>query len=119
MYDVGHRIKELRVKRGYTQEALGKRINKSKSAVSSYENDMQIPPLEVAADIASVLNVSVDYLVGFETDEFFSLKNLTDNQKEIINLLFSEFKNPTNSSLELSPQQITILQKIILLFHQI
>lgn len=118
MYDVGHRIRELRLKRGYTQDELGKRINKSKSAISSYENDMQIPPLEVIADIASVLNVSIDYLVGFEKDEIISLKFLSDPQKDIINLLFYEFTNPTNSSSILSPQQIQIIQKIVLQFHQ-
>lgn len=118
MYDVGHRIKELRIKRGYTQEELGKRIQKSKSAISSYENDMQIPPLEVIADIAIVLNVSIDYLVGFEKDEFLLLRSLTDEQKDIIDLLCCEFTHPTNIQLNLSSQQIRILQRIILQFHQ-
>lgn len=117
MYDIGHRIKELRIKRGYTQDDLGRRINKSKSAISSYENDMQIPPLEVIADIASILNVSIDYLVGFEKDETISLKFLTDMQKDIINSLYNEFSNPTSHSSTLSSQQIQILQKIILQFH--
>lgn len=110
-------IKELRLKRGYTQDALAKKINKSKSAISSYENDIQVPPLEVIADIATVLNVSLDYLVGYEKEKYISLENLTDEQKEIIELLCSEFTRPTNINSSLSLQQIQILQKIILQFH--
>ena len=118
MYDVGHRIKELRIKRGYTQETLGKKINKSKSTICSYENDIQLPPLEVAADIASALNVSIDYLVGFNTDEICSLKNMTEKQKEIIILIYSEFMNPTNNTNELSSQQIRIIQRLISQFQE-
>lgn len=117
MYDVGHRIKELRIKRGYTQETLGKKINKSKSTICSYENDIQIPPLEVAADIASALNISIDYLVGFNTDELFSLKNMNEDQKEIMMLVYSEFMTPTNCTTELSPQQIRIIQRLISQFQ--
>lgn len=118
MYDIGHRIKELRLKRGLTQEELGIRINKSKSAISSYENDLQVPPLEVIADIASILNVTIDCLVGFDREEFISLKNLSKEQREIIDLLYREFLCPTSISLMLSSEQIQILQKIILQFHK-
>ena len=56
---IGNRIKELRIKRGYTQQSLGEKINKSKATISSYEKDVQLPPLEVAIDIASALNRSL------------------------------------------------------------
>lgn len=69
MYDLGYRIKEIRTQRGITQSELAKRINKSKSAVSGYESNAQIPPSEVLVSIATVLNVSLDYLVGFEMEE--------------------------------------------------
>ena len=95
---------------------LAKRINKSKSAVCGYESDAQVPPLEVLVSIASVLNVSLDYLVGFEMDEPISVANLTNQQKKIINLVLEEFSRPTNSSSKLSQQQITIIQELICLF---
>lgn len=47
MYDLGFRIKEMRVRRGISQKELAQRINKSKSAVCGYETNAQIPPLEV------------------------------------------------------------------------
>ena len=116
MYDLGFRIKEIRTQRGMAQNELAKRINKSKSAVCGYENDAQVPPLDVLISIASVLNVSLDYLAGFEDNDSISLRNLISQQKDIISLLLDEFTHPTNTSPRLSEQQITIIQEIICLF---
>ena len=116
MYDLGYGIKEIRTQRGMAQNELAKRINKSKSAVCGYESDAQVPPLEVLVSIATVLNVSLDYLVGFEMEEPISVANLTNQQKKIINLILEEFSSPTNSSPRLSQQQITIIQELICLF---
>lgn len=116
MYDLGYRIKEIRTQRGMAQNELAKRINKSKSAVCGYESDAQVPPLEVLVSIASVLNVSLDYLIGFEMEEPISVANLNNQQKKIINLILEEFSRPTNSSSRLSQQQITIIQELICLF---
>lgn len=47
MYDLGSRLRALRNKRGLTKKDLAKRINKSVSAVSGYEPNVQIPPTDV------------------------------------------------------------------------
>lgn len=44
MYDIGSRLKDIRIKRGLTQKVLAKRINKSVSAISGYESNVQTPP---------------------------------------------------------------------------
>ena len=117
MYDFGVRLKDIRKKRGLTQKALAKRINKSVSAVSSYELEVQIPPVEVLMSIASVLNVSLDYLVGFENSDIYSTGNLSPQQKEILQLLYQEFTVPAKSdNSNISSQQIEIIQKLLLLF---
>lgn len=117
MYDLGFRIKEIRTQRGMAQKELAKRINKSKSAVCGYESEAQVPPLDVLVSIASVLNVSLDYLAGFEDNNTISLRNLTSQQKRIIHLLLDEFSCPTNTSPKLSQQQITVIQELICLFN--
>ena len=116
MYDLGYRIREIRTQRGITQSELAKRINKSKSAVCGYESNAQIPPSEVLVSIATVLNLSLDYLVGFSMEEPVSLKNFNSQQRKAIGLLLEEFTNPTNSSPKLSSQQIAIIQELICLF---
>lgn len=116
MYDLGFRIKEMRIRRGLNQKELAHRMNKSKSAVCGYETNAQIPPLEVLVSIASVLNVSLDYLVGFEQTESISTRSLSDQQKKVVSLLYDEFSNPTNASPRLSHRQVTIIRELICLF---
>ena len=116
MYDLGSRLSALRKKRGLTQKDLAKRINKSVSAVSSYETNTQMPPTDVLESIACVLNVSLDYLVGFEHNEVYSAKDLSERQKEIADLIFKEFVSPSGTGAILSAQQIEIIHKLLLLF---
>lgn len=116
MYDLGFRIREKRIQRGLNQKELAQKINKSKSAVCGYETNAQIPPLDVLVSIASVLNVSLDYLVGFDGTDSISIRNLSDQKKRIVGLLYDEFSNPTNASPKLSNQQVTIVQELICLF---
>lgn len=116
MYDLGSRLKEIRLQHGLTQKTLAKRINKSISAVSSYESNAQMPPLDVLISMASVYAVSLDYLVGFSNDPIYSAKGLNPEQKELIELLFLEFANTPAQNRELSPEQVRIIQKLFSIF---
>ena len=57
MFDFGLRIKELREAHNMSQEALGRRVGRSKPVISSYENNIKIPPLDVLINLANVFNV--------------------------------------------------------------
>ena len=102
MYDFGLRLKKLRKSRGLTQKMLADRINKSVSAVSSYESNAQLPPLDVSKSIALALGISNDYLVGNEETPAYTAKNLTEYQAELLDELISEFHSPTNRLLRLA-----------------
>ena len=119
MYDFGLRLKKLRKSRGLTQKMLADRINKSVSAVSSYESNAQLPPLYVSKSIALALGISIDYLVGNEEPPAYTAKNLTEYQAELLDELISEFHSPTNRSPQLSEQQLQILQKLIAIFTDV
>lgn len=116
MYDLGLRIIEIRKKRGMSQRELARRINKSYSAVCGYESNAQQPPLDVAISIASVLHVSLDYLVGNTDDNTYSLAGITKQQYEILECLLCEFSHPTTNGTELSTEQVHIIQKLVLYF---
>ncbi len=118
MYSLGSRLKETRVRRNLTQKMLADRVNKSVSAISSYELNTQLPPLDVLISIASVLHVSLDYLAGLDGIETYSVKELQPSQKEFLELLFSEFTSPTKQVQGLSEQQIVIAQKLFQLFSE-
>lgn len=92
MFDFGLRLQKLRISHNMSQAALGKKLNRSKSVICAYENNVRIPPLEVLSEIAVIFNVSLDYLVGIDKNEMVSIDNLSDNQKEIIHALIHEFQ---------------------------
>jgi len=58
------RLKKLRKEKGYTQQELANKLNKSKSTISSYESGRRNPDINVIRDIANFFNVSADYLIG-------------------------------------------------------
>lgn len=117
MYELGLRIKKLREQRGLTQTALARRINKSKSAVASYESGRQMPPLEVIISIASTLGVSLDYLAGFDKKEHF-YDGLDVEQRKFLDMLFAELYMPSGKGDSFSAKQIQIIKNLILLFQQ-
>lgn len=118
MYDLGSRIKEIRLQRGLTQKMLAKRINKSVSAISSYESNVQMPPLDVLISIAAAFNVTLDYLVGMDNGPTYTIKGFSDSQKELVDLLINEFTLPSSHGRQLSANQLQILQKLILAFSE-
>lgn len=118
MYSLGSRLKKARNRRKLTQKMLADKVNKSVSAISSYESNVQLPPMDVLISLASVLNVSLDYLAGLDNVEMISTKDLQPQQKEFLDLLLSEFASPTKSGQNLSTEQILLVQKLIHLFSE-
>lgn len=118
MYDFGSRLQAIRIKRGLTQKMLARKVNKSTSAISSYESNAQMPPTDVLMSIATALNVSLGYLVGEDNENSYSANGLTEQQKAVLDMLFVEFSAPTNVEHVLSAQQITILQNLLLIFSE-
>ncbi|GGE33696.1 transcriptional regulator [Pullulanibacillus camelliae] len=58
MNKIGHKIKNLRLTKGLTQEELGERTDLSKGYISQLENDLSSPSLETFLDILEVLGCS-------------------------------------------------------------
>lgn len=66
----GERLKEIRKKQGYTLEKLAELYNNTyqaglnKGTLSKYENNKQEPMISVVDNLATILNVPTDYLLG-------------------------------------------------------
>ena len=112
MFDLGLRIKELREEQHWTQEELGKKINKSKSMVSLYESNIKIPSGETLIDLAYLFNVSLDYLVGIDKKEMVSIEKLSERQKTLVHTLLIEFRDDSRRK-GLSPRQQDILSGLM------
>lgn len=100
--DFGENLKRIRQNNNITQEDLAKRINTSRSNIANYENNNNMPSVDILVKLASVFHCSVDYLIGSKTEEKtiddFSKKNNLELQK----LLMVELPNLINRILHLS-----------------
>ena len=63
--NIGNKIKELRRKRGITQEELANCIGISSQAVSKWENHVGLPDITLAPRLASYFGISMDELFDF------------------------------------------------------
>ena len=63
---IGKRLKELRMKRGFSQQELGTAIGVAKVSICGYENGTRLPTLDNLVKISEVLETTADYLLGRE-----------------------------------------------------
>lgn len=59
-----NRVKELRKQNNYSQQKLANALNVHQTAISQWETGRTSPDLEIAAKMAELFNVTIDYLLG-------------------------------------------------------
>lgn len=62
---IGSNILRYRKEQNLTQEELAKHLGISYQAVSKWENEQTTPDLSLLPALASILNVSIDRLMGY------------------------------------------------------
>ena len=60
------RLKELRISKELTQRELGELVNVTKVSICCYENGTRVPTLDTLTKLGKVLDVDVDYLLGYD-----------------------------------------------------
>lgn len=65
-YEIKYRIRELRREKALTQKQLGCIINKSPTAVASWEQGLSEPCVNDIRELCKIFDVSSDYLLGLE-----------------------------------------------------
>lgn len=86
------RLKEARLKNKLTQEGLAKKMKVTKGTISNYENGHSTPSNEMLADLANILDVDTDYLLGLSDIPSKSVENNTYNPLYEIDKILSELK---------------------------
>lgn len=68
-YDyIGKCITSLRKAKNWSQEDLASKVDTSRVMIGKYERGDNLPSLEAIAKMAKTLDVSVDFLIGEETN---------------------------------------------------
>ncbi len=74
MASFGKRLRSCREAKGFSQQSLAKQMTTSYTVIGKYERDEMIPSIEVAKNLAQLLETTVGYLLG-ETDQVNLLKD--------------------------------------------
>lgn len=70
---IGSKVKALRAQVGMTQEELAKKINVTSGTIGMIETDNRKPSIDVLRKIATLFNVSTDFLLDIKRNEDDSL----------------------------------------------
>lgn len=89
---LGKRIKELRNKYKLTQTELAEKVGVTKSTVAAYENDSRQPSYEVLIKMASVFNVSLDFIILGRSESKLDISGLSPSQRSVLESLVACFK---------------------------
>lgn len=69
--NIGSRIKEVRKKKGIKQKEIANQLGIPISTYANYENNHREPTSEIIDNIAALLDISVESLIGIEIFDFF------------------------------------------------
>jgi transcriptional regulator with XRE-family HTH domain len=64
MFDIGKRIKEIRISQDLTQKEFAKLIGVSERGIQRYEAGERKPTLDILISILDNVDISADYLLG-------------------------------------------------------
>jgi len=80
---IGVQISRARTRRGWNQSELARRLGKSRQHLSMIEQGKQQPRAELLIEIATVLGVSTDYLLG-RVEEECQADDATDADADLL-----------------------------------
>ena len=81
MVDFGERLRQLRKQKNLTQKQLASFVGVKNSIISFYEVGERMPSPEMIVKLATVLNVSTDYLLGMNKNKTIDISGLDENDK--------------------------------------
>lgn len=91
---VGERIKELRQKAGLTQAELAEKLGFQPQTVSNWENGTREPDISALAQLASLFNVSLDFLLLGKVEEpAITLEDMDDEKRALFLIKRDDAKN--------------------------
>ena len=84
---IGQRIKEIRLSLGYNQQKFADCIEVSKSMVSYLESGKKTPSRETVSKIASISNVTSDYIMGLSDHKKLDGNQSSEVKRELDDMI--------------------------------
>lgn len=73
-FNIGEKLKRLRLENNYTQQFVADAVNTTKSLISMYETNRRIPSRKCLCKLADLFGVSIDSIMGRKNGYFNSLR---------------------------------------------
>ena len=88
MYQIGERLKTLRLKKALTQRQVATILGLRVSSISSYESGDRKPFYSILIKYASLFHVSMDYILGVEKKQTLDVTGLNDTEiSSLVNII--------------------------------
>lgn len=91
--ELGKKIKQLRLNKGVTQEALANALGVTYQAVSRWENETTMPDISLLSQISVFFGVSIDELFEFtEESQYERIENMLNEKSSLTDMEFENAK---------------------------
>lgn len=107
MTDLGLILKNLRIEHGYLQKQVAQKMGVSVSTIGRWESNLKHPSVERLIRLAQLYNVSLNYLVGLDSERAITLSGLPKSQKWILKQLVKELND--NPSVGLTDDRLKLI----------
>ena len=97
---IGEKLKQLRKQKKLSQVTLAEWLGVSKSVISSYENEIHLPPYDVLLKLSRIFGVSTDYLLGAKNNRTINVDGLTEVQVEALINIVQELRKINRGSIQ-------------------
>ena len=91
--EIGKKLKDARMKSGFTQETVAEKINVSRQTISNWENEKSYPDIISVIELSSLYSISLDDLLKGDERMMEHLEESTNvvksNQKLIGAIIFN------------------------------
>ena len=90
--ELGKKIKQLRLNKGVTQEALANALGVTYQAVSRWENETTMPDISLLPQISVFFGVSIDELFEFtEESQYERIENMLNEKSTVSDHGYHDF----------------------------
>ena len=96
---IAERIRTLREKNDLTQSALAKKLNITRSSVNAWEMGISVPSTFYLVELASIFNVSTDFLLGIEKTTTVSVTGLLDEDIQLVYEVINHLRKKNETDL--------------------
>ena len=62
--EIGKKLKDARMKSGFTQETVAEKVNVSRQTISNWENEKSYPDIISVIELSSLYSISLDDLTS-------------------------------------------------------